>query len=116
MRTLQDGRGFILDDDNGTVSPMVLETCALYSFQIAMENFHFEILSLLLDNYVKDSAQKIHLFRIIDTIYFIAIFRKTFVSSFANKILFHWERSREVPRGPPRSSYKMKPIHYFIKF
>ncbi|RDX80897.1 Ribonucleoside-diphosphate reductase small chain C, partial [Mucuna pruriens] len=42
----------------------VLETRALYSFQ--MENFHFEMFNLLLDRYVKDSAQKVHHFRTID--------------------------------------------------
>ncbi|RDX93781.1 putative ribonucleoside-diphosphate reductase small chain B, partial [Mucuna pruriens] len=33
---------------------------------------------LLLDTYVKDSAQKVHLFPAIDNISFIAIFRKAF--------------------------------------
>ncbi|RDX80898.1 Ribonucleoside-diphosphate reductase subunit M2, partial [Mucuna pruriens] len=113
MGTLQEGRGFNLDDGGGRDLSQwkclangeryfithVLETRALYSFQIAMENFHFEMFSLLLDTYVKDSTQKVHLFRTIDNISSIVIFRKTFVSSFGDKTPFHWERSREVHLG-----------------
>ncbi|RDY05487.1 hypothetical protein CR513_10675, partial [Mucuna pruriens] len=46
----------------------VAEARAFYGFQIAMENIHSEMYSLLLDTYIKDSEQKVHLFRAIDTI------------------------------------------------
>ena len=32
-----------------------------YSFQIAMENIHSETYSLLIDTYIKDTAEKNHL-------------------------------------------------------
>ena len=40
----------------------------LYGFQIAMENVHSETYSLLIDTYIKDSAEKKHLFNAIDTL------------------------------------------------
>jgi ribonucleoside-diphosphate reductase beta chain len=39
-----------------------------YGFQIAMENIHSETYSLLIDAYIKDSAEKTHLFNAIDTL------------------------------------------------
>lgn len=39
-----------------------------YGFQIAMENVHSETYSLLIDTYIKDSAEKKHLFNAIDTL------------------------------------------------
>ena len=39
-----------------------------YGFQIAMENVHSETYSLLIDSYIKDSAEKKHLFNAIDTL------------------------------------------------
>ena len=39
-----------------------------YGFQIAIENIHSETYSLLIDTYIKDSAEKSHLFNAIDTI------------------------------------------------
>lgn len=39
-----------------------------YGFQIAMENIHSETYSLLIDTYIKDSAEKDHLFNAIDTL------------------------------------------------
>ena len=38
-----------------------------YGFQIAMENIHSETYSLLIDTYIKDSAEKSRLFNAIDT-------------------------------------------------
>ncbi|RDX80900.1 putative ribonucleoside-diphosphate reductase small chain B, partial [Mucuna pruriens] len=67
---------------------LVSEACAFYSFQIAMENVHSEMYSLLLDTYVKDSAQKVHLFRVIDNIPFIAIFKKDSMRSFKAEASF----------------------------
>jgi len=39
-----------------------------YGFQIAIENIHSETYSLLIDTYIKDSADKSHLFNAIDTL------------------------------------------------
>jgi ribonucleoside-diphosphate reductase subunit M2 len=39
-----------------------------YGFQIAIENIHSEVYSLLIDTYVKDPAQKDHLLRAIETV------------------------------------------------
>ena len=38
------------------------EARAFYGFQIAMENIHSEMYSLLIDTYIKDKAEKTHLF------------------------------------------------------
>ncbi|KAK9117558.1 hypothetical protein Sjap_016505 [Stephania japonica] len=46
----------------------VSEARAFYGFQIAIENIHSEMYSLLLESYIKDSAEKSRLFRAIDTI------------------------------------------------
>ena len=42
------------------------EARAFYGFQIAMENIHSEVYSLLIDTYVRDSAEKAKLFTAID--------------------------------------------------
>ncbi len=39
-----------------------------YGFQIAMENIHSETYSLLIDSYIKDPAEKDHLFHAIETL------------------------------------------------
>lgn len=44
------------------------EVRCFYGFQIAMENIHSEMYSLLIDTYVKDPAQKHELFNAIETI------------------------------------------------
>jgi ribonucleoside-diphosphate reductase subunit M2 len=44
------------------------EARAFYGFQIAIENIHSEMYSLLLDTYIKDPVEKTHLFHAIDTI------------------------------------------------
>jgi ribonucleoside-diphosphate reductase subunit M2 len=36
----------------------VTEARCFYGFQIAMENIHSEMYSLLIDTYIKDSAQR----------------------------------------------------------
>jgi ribonucleoside-diphosphate reductase beta chain len=46
----------------------VPEARCFYGFQIAMENVHSETYSLLIDTYIKDSAEKTRLFRAIETI------------------------------------------------
>jgi ribonucleoside-diphosphate reductase subunit M2 len=46
----------------------VPEARSFYGFQIAIENIHSELYSLLIDNYIKDPVEKNNLFRAIDTI------------------------------------------------
>jgi ribonucleoside-diphosphate reductase beta chain len=44
------------------------EAKCFYGFQIAIENIHSETYSLLIDTYIKDSAERDHLFNAIDTV------------------------------------------------
>jgi ribonucleoside-diphosphate reductase beta chain len=44
------------------------EARCFYGFQIAMENIHSEIYSLLIDTYIKDQTEKTHLLKAIETI------------------------------------------------
>jgi ribonucleoside-diphosphate reductase beta chain len=44
------------------------EARCFYGFQIAIENIHSEVYSLLIDTYIKDSAEKDYLFNAIDTL------------------------------------------------
>ncbi len=44
------------------------EARCFYGFQIAIENIHSEMYSLLIDTYIKDPVQKDYLFKAIDTI------------------------------------------------
>jgi len=44
------------------------EARCFYGFQIAIENIHSEVYSLLIDTYVRDEAQKTHLLRAIETV------------------------------------------------
>ena len=44
------------------------EARAFYGFQIAIENIHSEMYSLLLEAYIKDPVQKQYLFRAIETV------------------------------------------------
>ena len=44
------------------------EARCFYGFQIAMENVHSEVYSLLIDTYIKDPQEKSHLLKAIDTI------------------------------------------------
>merc|ERR1712046_263458 len=46
----------------------VPEARCFYGFQIAIENIHSEMYSLLIDTYIKDEAQKTHLLQAIDTV------------------------------------------------
>ncbi|XP_056436927.1 ribonucleoside-diphosphate reductase subunit M2-like [Gadus chalcogrammus] len=46
----------------------VTEARCFYGFQIAMENIHSEMYSLLIDTYIKDSAQRDYLFNAIETL------------------------------------------------
>lgn len=50
----------------------ISEARAFYGFQIAIENIHSEMYSLLLEAYIKDSAEKNRLFHAIETIPCIA--------------------------------------------
>jgi len=44
------------------------EARCFYGFQIAIENIHSEVYSLLIDTYVKDQTQKTHLLQAIETV------------------------------------------------
>mmetsp|Transcript_30651 Transcript_30651/g.74023 ORF Transcript_30651/g.74023 Transcript_30651/m.74023 type:complete len:408 (-) Transcript_30651:192-1415(-) len=44
------------------------EARCFYGFQIAVENIHSETYSLLIDTYIKDSAEKMHLLNAIETV------------------------------------------------
>merc|ERR1712058_46270 len=44
------------------------EARCFYGFQIMMENIHSETYSLLIDTYIKEQAQRTHLFNAIETI------------------------------------------------
>ncbi|KAL9162875.1 hypothetical protein ABFS82_06G006300 [Erythranthe guttata] len=46
----------------------ISEARAFYGFQIAIENIHSEMYSLLLESYIKDSDEKNRLFRAIETV------------------------------------------------
>ncbi|KAL4192433.1 hypothetical protein AMTRI_Chr06g194210 [Amborella trichopoda] len=46
----------------------VAEARAFYGFQIAIENIHSEMYSLLLESYIKDSSEKSRLFRAVETV------------------------------------------------
>ncbi|KAF7332120.1 Ribonucleotide reductase small subunit [Mycena kentingensis (nom. inval.)] len=46
----------------------IVEARCFYGFQIMMENIHSETYSLLIDTYIKDSAEREHLFDAIETI------------------------------------------------
>ena len=44
------------------------EARAFYGFQIMMENVHAETYSLLIDTYIKDDNEKVHLFKALETV------------------------------------------------
>jgi ribonucleoside-diphosphate reductase beta chain len=53
--------------ENFVAEVQYTEAKFFYGFQIAMENIHSETYSLLIDTYIKDSADKANLFNAIDT-------------------------------------------------
>ena len=53
--------------ENFVAEVQYTEAKFFYGFQIAMENIHSETYSLLIDTYIKDSAEKTKLFNAIDT-------------------------------------------------
>lgn len=46
----------------------VTEARCFYGFQIAIENIHSEMYSLLIDSYVKESAERDRLFNAVETV------------------------------------------------
>jgi len=48
--------------------PQCVQARAFYGFQIAIENIHSEMYSLLLEAYIKDQTEKQRLFNAIETI------------------------------------------------
>merc|ERR1711967_209306 len=61
--------GIVLENLAGSFSTEVQipEARAFYGFQIAMENIHSETYSLLIEQYIRDTAEKNHLLRGIET-------------------------------------------------
>jgi ribonucleoside-diphosphate reductase subunit M2 len=58
------------------------EARCFYGFQIAMENIHSEMYSLLIDTYIKESTQREYLFNAIDNstfLYYSIIFKKDYI-------------------------------------
>lgn len=51
-----------------TSTTALFQARAFYGFQIAIENIHSEMYSLLLETYIKDSAEKHRLFHAIETV------------------------------------------------
>lgn len=51
-----------------TQEVQVTEARCFYGFQIAMENIHSEMYSLLIDTYIKDPAQRDYLFNAVETL------------------------------------------------
>ncbi|CAI0458877.1 unnamed protein product, partial [Linum tenue] len=62
--------GIVLENLVGrfTKEVQVAEARDFYGFQIAIENIHSEMYNLLLETYIKDSDEKIRLFRAIETV------------------------------------------------
>merc|ERR1711904_700843 len=61
--------GIVLENLSGqfSVEVQVPEARAFYGFQIAMENIHSETYSLLIEQYIRDPAEKDRVFRAIQT-------------------------------------------------
>ncbi|KAJ0984606.1 hypothetical protein J5N97_002962 [Dioscorea zingiberensis] len=62
--------GIVLENLTGRFMKevQIAEARAFYGFQIAIENIHSEMYSLLLETFVKDANEKFNLFRAIDTV------------------------------------------------
>lgn len=62
--------GIVLENLAGRfiMEVQISEARAFYGFQIAIENIPSEMYSLLLETYIKDSEEKSHLFRAIETV------------------------------------------------
>ncbi len=54
--------------ENFVKEVQIPEAKCFYGFQIMMENIHSETYSLLIDTYIKDSAEKDHLFNALETV------------------------------------------------
>ena len=57
---------FCMIDKSGSIEYDCLQARAFYGFQIAIENIHSEMYSLMIDAYVKDTAEKDRLFHAVD--------------------------------------------------
>jgi ribonucleotide reductase beta subunit family protein with ferritin-like domain len=65
--------GIVLENlaERFLVDVQIPEARCFYGFQIAMENIHSETYSLLIDTYIKDTAEKTRLFHAMETIHCI---------------------------------------------
>jgi ribonucleoside-diphosphate reductase subunit M2 len=57
----------LLQVERFSAEVQVTEARCFYGFQIAIENIHSEMYSLLIDTYIKDKADKEYLFNAIET-------------------------------------------------
>jgi len=104
----------------------VSEARAFYGFQMAMENVHSETYSLLIDQYIKDSKEKMHLFHAIETIPAVQVKAKWAVNwmsrdrSFYERIVgfafcifcIDGARPMEVhTRQVPRGTFAVEDVH-----
>ena len=84
----------------------VTEARCFYGFQIAMENIHSEMYSLLIDTYIKDSAQRWGVTNGISNVQYIALpFKKPSKSNFlsgstCSMLSRHYPVSRGRQTGP----------------
>merc|ERR1711904_543540 len=68
--------GIVLENLGGRFSTevQVPEARAFYGFQMMMENIHSEMYSLLIDTYIRDTAEKTKLFHAVEGIFFSGSF------------------------------------------
>lgn len=86
--------------------PPCLQARAFYGFQIAIENIHSEMYSLLLESYIKDSKQKDHLFHAIQT---VPVVKKK--AEWALKWITRWGFRAAALEGQSRSAWRLEQCH-----
>jgi ribonucleoside-diphosphate reductase subunit M2 len=67
---VSDGDGIVNENLSSNFATKIIapEARCFYGFQIAVENIHSETYSLLIDTYIKDPAEKLHLLHAINTV------------------------------------------------
>lgn len=58
LHVINESTFYILQVERFTQEVQVTEARCFYGFQIAMENIHSEMYSLLIDTYIKDAAER----------------------------------------------------------
>lgn len=82
------------------------EARSFYGFQIAIENIHSEVYSLLIDTYIKDPAERERLFNAIDTV--------PCVKKKADWALKWIKSTPEITAGKPQEEIEKEKIESFI--